>query len=318
MPVVSRGKITDSLGYPVSGAKIFFFGDEKNVTTSNQNGYYSLTTTTLHPKRMRLIVQHPQFAGWSHTFITTDPRLFFDGPEQIFEKDFILIKPEQEIVIDVNKKKIISGTAVVSDQGYLIENEYSRYLIPYDAIRRSDNSPYKWKVTVRVFEFDRSMANEFLQSDVMSDVYDFAAEGLQTYSMPLIFFYDEKGERLEVFSSLPMQIWTTNRELKALIEENSSGEHQPWFNPAHYEESTSVENVARYIQEDEKKAYNVSQSAPWEYPITLEWTFQNYSRLPGFFVYDHSTWLWQAIGYSLVKPSTTIKHSIHSQFWTKK
>lgn len=46
-------------------------------------------------------------------------------------------------MIDVNKKKIISGTAVVSDQGYLIENEYSRYLIPYDAIRRSDNSPYK-------------------------------------------------------------------------------------------------------------------------------------------------------------------------------
>lgn len=63
MPVVSRGKITDSLGRPIEGAKIFFFGDELNSVTSNNIGYYTLTTTTLHPKRMRLIVQHPQFAG---------------------------------------------------------------------------------------------------------------------------------------------------------------------------------------------------------------------------------------------------------------
>lgn len=162
-------------------------------------------------------------------------------------------------------------------------------MIPFDAIRRPDGVPYKGRVTVRVFEFDRSMANEFLQSDVMSDVYDFASEGLQTYSMPLIFFYGEKGERLEVFSSAPMKIWTTNRELQALIQENAAGEHQPGFNPAQYEEATSAENVARYIAEDEKKAYEVSQASPGKFPITLEWTFQNQSRLPGFFVYDHST-----------------------------
>lgn len=108
MPVLVRGKITDSLGYPVAGARVFFFGDEKNVTTSNNLGYYSITTTTLHPKRMRLIVQHNDFAGGSHTFITTDPRLYFDGPEQIFEKDFTLIRPEQAIVIDTGKRKAIS------------------------------------------------------------------------------------------------------------------------------------------------------------------------------------------------------------------
>lgn len=72
-----------------------------------------------------------------------------------------------------------------------------------------------------VFEFNRQTANAFLQSDVFDKDYGFASEGLKTYSMPLIFFYDDQGRRLEVFKKNPMIVWTTNRELHALIMENS-------------------------------------------------------------------------------------------------
>ena len=56
---------------------------------------------------------------------------------------------------------------------------------------------------------------------------------------------------------------------------------------------------------------------PTQYPITLQWKYKNYSRLPEFFVYDQSTGLWENVGYSLVEPTTDIKHSIKSLFWTK-
>ncbi len=98
--------------------------------------------------------------------------------------------------------------------------------------------------------------------------------------MPLIFFYDANGKRLEVLSKYPMTVWTTNRELQALILENAQGKHDPGFNPAQYEEESSPENVAKYIALDEKKAYEVSMKDSTQYPITLDWKYRNYSRLP--------------------------------------
>ncbi len=98
--------------------------------------------------------------------------------------------------------------------------------------------------------------------------------------MPLIFFYDSAGKRLEVFKKFPITVWTTNRELQALILENAQGKHDPGFNPAQFEEVSSPENVEKYIKEDEKKAYEASIKDPSKYPITLEWKYKNYSRLP--------------------------------------
>lgn len=54
--------------------------------------------------------------------------------------------------------------------------------------------------------------------------------------MPLIFFYDTKGQRLEVFKDNPMTVWTTNRELQALIDDMSMRPDMPGFNPAEYDE----------------------------------------------------------------------------------
>ena len=109
----------------------------------------------------------------------------------------------------------------------MIENNFSKYLLPFGSIRFPDGKIYNGKVSVSVFEFNRQTANEFLQSDVFSEIHGYASRGLITYSMPLIFFYGETGKRLEVFKDKPMTVWTTNRELQALIEENSQGVHQP-------------------------------------------------------------------------------------------
>lgn len=77
-----------------------------------------------------------------------------------------------------------------------------------------------------------------------------------------------------------MTVWTTNRELEALILENAQGVHRPGFNPAEYEEASSAENVAEDIKNDVRKAFEESQKNPDLYPITMDWIYKNYSRLP--------------------------------------
>lgn len=207
---------------------------------------------------------------------------------------------------------------VVNKEGFLITNDFSKYLVPFDAIKTSDKKPYKGQVSIRVFEFDRKTANEFLNNDVFDEVYGFASEGLITFSMPLIFFYDSTGKRLEVFKENPMTVWTTNRELKALIDGMSMRPDMPGFNPAEYDEGSSPENIAKKIKEDELLAYQESQKDPLAHPLTHSWLLEHFSRLPGFFVFDQSTGSWDNTGFALVAPSTDTKHSIRAHFWTKK
>jgi hypothetical protein len=149
-----------------------------------------------------------------------DP-LYAVSPNQVFTKDLALHSFTQELSIDTQKKTISGDGGSIQKDGYQIINSFTKYLIPFDAIRDGGKKPFRGKVRVVVYEFDRNSANELLHSDVFTDVRGYASQGLITYGMPLIFFYDQNGQRLEVYKEYPMQIWTTNRELNNLILDNS-------------------------------------------------------------------------------------------------
>lgn len=316
--VTFSGTVTDDTQKPIVGARVFVSGEEKNSALTDKNWAYTFSFTTLNPRRIRIVVHHPDFAGGAHTVVTFDPSLL-DAGEQLFEKNFTLTRAVQSIIVDTSKKKVMRGSWVTVEKNwFLITNDFSKYLVPFDAIKTPDKKPYTWQVAIRVFEFDRKTANEFLNNDVFDEVYGFASEGLITFSMPLIFFYDTKGQRLEVFKDNPMTVWTTNRELKALIDEMSMRPDMPGFNPAEYDEGSSPENIAKKIKEDELLAYQESQKDPLEHPLTHSWLLEHFSRLPGFFVFDQSTGSWDNTGFALVAPSTDVKHSIRAHFWTKK
>lgn len=315
--VTFSGIIKDNVGKAIPDVEIFVSGSQKIHTFSAPDGSYKLSFETLNPRRIRIVLRHDLFAGWSYTAVTLDPALTNDI-EQLFKKDFVLTRPEQELTINTGTKKIMSWVAQVNKDGFTIANDFSKYYIPFESIKTQDRKPYKGIVKIKVFEFDRETANEFLTSDVFDEIHGFASEGLQTYSMPLIFFYDASGNRLEVFQDAPMTVWTTNRELAALINEMSARPDMPWFNPAEYDEWSSPENVAKKIKADEEKAYMESQKNIDNYPLTYAWLLENFSRLPGFFVFDQSTGMWENTGFSLVAPSTDILHSIQAPFWTKK
>lgn len=311
------GIIMDDTGKPVSGAKISAYGEEQSPAISAQDGSYTLSFDMVWPRKLRFQVVHPNYALGVHTVDLIDP-LYAVSKTQSFTKNFTLRSIYQEIFIDTKKKTITGNGSSVVKEGYQIINPFTKYLIPFNAIVGDDGKPFLGKVRAAVYEFDRTTANELLSSDVFTEASGYAAQWLITYGMPLIFFYDSTGRRLEVYRKFPMQIWTMNRELEALVQDNAIGKHSPWFNPAQYEEASSPENVAKFILQDEEKAYLESQKDKNAYPITFEWTLKNESRLPGFWVYDQFSWFWENAGYSLVEKATHLPYSIHAPFWTKK
>ncbi len=220
-----------------------------------------------------------------HTVSVVDP-LYAVSPTQNFTKDFTLRSIYQEAFIDTQKKTITGKGTSLTREGYQIVDPFTKYLIPFDTLTADGIKPYRGKVRAVIYEFDRTTANELLNSDVFTDVSGYAAQALVTYGMPIIFFYDLAGNRIEVYKKNPMQVWTTNRELSALIEANSADEKTPFFNPDDYDETQSPDNVKKLIAKDELYGYTESMKDEKSYPITFEWTLTNKSRLPAFWVYD--------------------------------
>lgn len=58
----------------------------------------------------------------------------------------------------------------------MITNDFSKYYIPFGSIKKQDRTTYKGLVKIKVFEFNRETANEFLTSDVFDDIHGFASE----------------------------------------------------------------------------------------------------------------------------------------------
>ncbi len=311
------GVIMDDAGKPVSGAKISVYGEEMSPAISAQDGSYSLAIDLVWPRKLRFQAIHPNYALGVHTVDLIDPLLAV-SKEQSFIKNFTLRSIYQEISIDTKKKTITGSGSSVTKEWYQIINPFTKYLIPFNAIVGDDGKPFFGKVRAVIYEFDRTTANELLTSDVFTEASGYASQWLVTYGMPLIFFYDSSGKRLEVYKKFPMQIWTTNRELEWLIQANAMDKRAPGFNPDEYEEALSPENVVKLIQADEEKAYVESQKNTSAYPITFEWIMKTESRLPGFWVYDQFSGFWENAGYALVEKATNLPYSIHAPFWTKK
>jgi len=115
-------------------------------------------------------VVHPDYALGVHTVSVVDP-LYAVSEVQTFTKNFVLRSIYQELSINTQKKIIIGQGGAVLKEGYEITNPFTRYLIPFDAIRDSSKKPYQGKVRVVIYEFDRNSANELLSSDVFTDVH---------------------------------------------------------------------------------------------------------------------------------------------------
>lgn len=64
-----------------------------------------------------------------------------------------------------------------------------------------------------MFEFDRESGNVLLDSDVFDfDTHGYISNKFVTFGMPFIIFSTPNGDPIEVLSSFPMKVSTTQRE----------------------------------------------------------------------------------------------------------
>ena len=108
MPVFITGTVVDEKGLPIVGTKISVSGEESFSTITDTRGNYALNFITHHPRRIRILAHHPEFAGGAYTFTSVDPKLLIGIKNQIFEKKFTLIRAVQKVVLHTSQKKILS------------------------------------------------------------------------------------------------------------------------------------------------------------------------------------------------------------------
>lgn len=150
----------------------------------------------------------------------------------------------------------------------MITTPYTKYLIPFDAIVQG-RDPYKGKVKALVFEFDRQSSSYLLNADIFDQVGGLISQTLVTYGMPFIIFTAEKGTRLDVLSSRPMTVWTTDRAAKETENQLLNKETKALFD----------------------SAYKLSQNSSDPYPINSLWEYDNGNKkiVPLFWVFDRAT-----------------------------
>lgn len=61
--VTFSGTVKDDAQKPIVGARVFVSGEEQNSAVTDKNGAYTFSFSTLNPRRIRIVVHHPDFAG---------------------------------------------------------------------------------------------------------------------------------------------------------------------------------------------------------------------------------------------------------------
>lgn len=265
--------------------------DQKVLT--DVQGNYSFSFRAISPSVLRVRVTNgTHMIGIKKINIVDSVRAA--SPVQTFKQDFTITLPSQSATIDTVAKTIEGNGASVTVEGFLIQNPYTKYLIPFDAIVQN-GKPYQGKVKAMVFEFDRSSGGFLLDSDAFDqNTHGYVSQFFVTYGMPFITFFTENGEPLDVLSTHPMKIATTKRE------KDPNGDA-----PAY----TEMYRIA----------YEVSQKAPaGTYPIDNKWLMEQGSDaiIPPWWVFDQRRGYWDNVGKRFASPDPYAPYCIESTFYT--
>ncbi len=117
-----------------------------------------------------------------------------------------------------------------------------------------------------------------------------------TYGMPYIIFSAENGTKLDVLSSNPIHLATTNRESDETDNLLLRKEHRELF----------------------EKAYTDSQKSPDTYPIDSLWEYNHGNKriVPLYWSFDRKKGYWNNVGFRFVTNQFTAPYNIESILYT--
>jgi hypothetical protein len=117
-----------------------------------------------------------------------------------------------------------------------------------------------------------------------------------TYGMPFLIFTAENGTKLDVLSSNPIELATTNRASKETNNLLMIQEQRELFN----------------------QAYIDSQKSPSRYPIDSLWEYNHGNKriVPLYWAFDRKKGYWDNVGFRFATDQFTAPYNIESILYT--
>lgn len=281
------GKVLDRRGRGIDGATVKAL-DGSAETVTDRYGNYSFEIDGIFDLyKVRLNASKP---GYSTATVALD-LITSDGltDREISGMNFTLENPIRSVTIN-NKTGKVSGKDVsVKEDKFIIETDWSRYEIPFDALVRADGSNFTGELKVYLFEFDKnSDIGQLLMNDVFDEVAGYAGNIMKTFGMPFILFVDKNGNSIHVLKSNPMILQNKIIEMQAL----RTNQDQI------YEPVTDADLIFLKAKSEELGGY----------PITRDFLIdEDIVRFPCFWIYDQLKGIWENIGVKLISTDGEIE-----------
>lgn len=281
------GTVVDTSLRPIEGARISILGHslEKDVLT-DAKGAFSLKLSAKPMEKIRVSAVKRNFSEGVASVIVIG-----SGKTDYRTGNIILGSPITIVTIDTVKHTVTDPKDEAwPDGSFVIHTANSTYEIPTGAIVKADGAPYKGAVDVYLYEFTRdTVPQNLITLDTFDQVIGYAGDLMQSFGMPYIQFFTDKGEELHVMSSKPMLLTYKIAGMKDL------------------QNNTDGFPYGKVMDADMQLMIDASRGYPG-FPITREFLIKNsLLRFPPFWVFDRHKGVWDNVGMRVLDTSGTIQ-----------
>lgn len=233
---------------------------------------------------LRFKVTKKWYSDWFVTISLNQLKSFSDYSK--ISINFILHEADDYFILNENS---INDYKIA--KYYLLENDKSKYYIPYDSLYYNDLEKSNTNdITVYLYQFNRNTNLEnLLDNDTFEPVYWYVWNTMVTFWMPYIQIIDNISWR-ELFtkSSDPIILQNTIYHMNELYN------NEDWL----YWEVTT---------EDIEYLYNISQDL-WWYPIDFDFIVnEGMLRWPARWTLNRTKWIWRSVPHRLIDLDWTVE-----------
>lgn len=283
-------KVSDGGWKPVENATIrLLWGEDSNIVT-DESGFFRYSVRVFPGQKLRFEATKSGMSLGVHT--TT----ILANANQKQAHDFVLNQANEVYTIDTvgNTVSWRSGTVDAAKKEYIIRTNLTEYRIPFGALLSTDGKKYQGKVTVYLFEFDKSTSlDDLLVNDIFDEVAGYAGNLMKTFGMPFVLFLGENGEKIHVLASNPMVIKNTIAEMEAL--------------------RTNKDKIYSPLTDEDMKFLVKKSKELGGYPIDRQFLIDNsILRFPAWWVFDQNKGIWVNQGVRVIDE----KGIIETPFYT--
>ena len=286
---VVQGRVVDSSGVPVTGAKIDVLSkDSIKPVFTDLNGQYAIDVPVRKLQKVRLHATKKDYSDGMADFIVVTEK-----KQRYIVDDIILDKAAIIVSVDTVKKTATGDVSELRENDFIVKTSESEWKIPFDSIVHKNGKKYQGTLKVYIYEWlGDSAPLSFLRIDTFGAGTGFLSDGMKSFGMPYIQFVSDSGEELHIMSSNPIGL--------SYVMVVFSPEYR-----ATAERPLTDTDIQLLLSASDKHGY----------PITYE-LLQKLGMVyvPPFWALDRVRGVWNNIGFKLINKEGLIK----TQFYTMK